>query len=344
MAKNLNYLIIISSKAGQGRAINSDLPAQINQSFVAAGLSDNYEIILTQHEAHLSEAARRFAEENGSNGVIYVAGGDGSLNEAAQAINGTGCAFGAIPAGTGNDFVKTIFGKKRLPIKRIVNAMPRPEFKLLDMVQLKFPHGVCLYKQQTDPSKLRENYPAANSEDGSVVVCAINVISFGLDTLILRRAYELMGRRPKLGDNAYYLSVLNNLGSRKVFPTNYKLTLKNDEIISGKRDYVTTALCNGGYYGNGFNPAPMADPFDGVLNLCEAAWMGSLRFVPLILRYLNGKHVNSKFISLQEVKSGEFSSAANEEILGNYDGLLFRTPSFSFEVLPRTLPFALLKI
>ncbi|HHU07212.1 MAG TPA: hypothetical protein GXZ59_02580 [Clostridiaceae bacterium] len=342
--QDLKFLIIVSGKAGQGRALNSDIRDLASKSFAAAGLSSNYEILVTEHESHLSEAARQFANEHGSKGVVYVAGGDGSLNEVAQAIYGTGCAFGAIPAGTGNDFVKTIFGKKRPPLDRIINAMPRPEFKQLDLIRLKFPPGVTLYNQYSNPKMLTEYCPLANSEDGSISVFLINVVSFGLDTLVLRSAYKLMAKRPKLGGKAYYLGVLKNLGSQKVFPTNYRFTLSNGEIVSGKKDYITTALCNGGYYGNGFNPAPMADLFDGALNLCEATWMGALRFVPLILRYLNGKHITSKFISFREVKSGEFLSATDDDILGNYDGLLFRTPSFSFEVMPQALPFARLKI
>lgn len=344
MGRDLKFLIIISGKAGQGRVLNSDLLDQVRASFAAAGLSENFEILLTQHEGHLGEAVHSFAEANGSNGVVYVAGGDGSLNEAANAVYGTGCAFGAIPAGTANDFVKTIFGEKRPPVEKIVNAMPRPEFKLIDLIKLTFPPGVCLYNQLCDPGKLTKYYPSSNSEDGTFSVLALNVVSFGLDTLVLEKAYELMSRHPKMGGNAYYLSVLNNLGSRKIYPTNFRLCLSDGYNLAGKKDYVTTALCNGGFYGNGFNPAPMADPFDGVLNLCEATWMGALRFIPLILRYLKGKHVGSHFINIHDVISGEFSIATDDDILGNYDGLIFRTPGFSFEVLPQALPFALLQI
>lgn len=344
MKAERKFLIILSGKAGRGKILTTDLSDQISQSFEKAGLSSNYDILITQHEGHLSVAAKLFAEQYGSKGVVYVAGGDGSLNEVAQAIYGTGCSLGVIPAGTANDFAKTIFGKKKIPIQNIVKAMPNPEFKFLDLVRLTFPSGVCFYSQHSDEKKLTEYCPEPNTNDGKVSAYALNVISFGLDTLILRRAYELMKSHPKLGGNAYYVSVLNNLSSRKIFPSHFDFQLSSGERITGKKDYVTVALCNGGFYGNGFNPAPMADPFDGVLNLCDVVWMGSLRFVPLILRYLNGKHLNSQFISMHDVLSGEFTSASNEEIMGNYDGLIFRTPSFAFEIIPQALSFARLKI
>jgi diacylglycerol kinase family enzyme len=344
MESERKFLVILSGKAGQGKILNSDLSNQISKSFEKAGLSSNYDILITQHEGHINEAAKLFAGEYGDKGVVYIAGGDGSLNEVAQAIHGSGCALGVIPAGTANDFAKTIFGKKKISVKDIVEAMPHPEFKLLDLMRLSFPPGVCLYGQYADEEVLTEVYPEPNGEDGKVTAYALNVTSFGLDTLILRRAYELMKSNPKIGGNAYYVSVVNNLGSRKVFPARYELELSNGESVSGQKDYVTLALCNGGFYGNGFNPAPMADPYDGILNLCDAVWMGRMRFLPLILRYLKGKHLNSRYISITDVLSGSFVSANDEEILGNYDGLIFRAPSFSFEVIPRTLPFARLKI
>ncbi|MDD2427833.1 MAG: diacylglycerol kinase family protein, partial [Eubacteriales bacterium] len=296
MEAKRRFLIIISGKAGQGKHRSKDFSEEIRRSFEKAGLTSSYDILITQHEGHLSEAAKIFAEQYGKQGVVYVAGGDGSLNEVAQAIYGSECALGAIPAGTANDFVKTIYGKKKISIKDIVRAMPLPEFAPLDLVRLVFPPGACFYSQYSDEEKLVEYYPEPVS--GKVTSYALNVVSFGLDTLVLRRAYELMKSNPRIGGNAYYVSVLNNLGSKKSFPTEYKLKLSNGEIISGLKDYVTVALCNGGFYGNGFNPAPMADPFDGVLNLCDVVWMGNLRFIPLILRYLNGKHLGSRFISM----------------------------------------------
>ncbi|NLC25194.1 MAG: hypothetical protein GX777_00995 [Fastidiosipila sp.] len=344
MEAERKFLIILSGKAGQGKILTTELSEQISHSFAKAGLASNYEVLITQYESHLSEAARLFAQQHGDKGVIYVAGGDGSLNEVAQAIYESGCSFGVLPAGTANDFAKTIFGKRKIPYKDIIKAMPNPELNLLDLVRLTFPPGVCFYSQHSNRERLTEHCPEPNTAENSVSAYAINVVSFGLDTLILRRAYELMKSHPKLGGKAYYVSVLNNLRSQKIFPIKYELQLDTGENISGKKDYVTAALCNGGFYGNGFNPAPMADPFDGVLNLCDAVWMGNLRFVPLIMRYLKGKHLDSPYFSMLEVVSGKFTSANDEDIIGNYDGLIFRTPSFAFEIIPQALSFARLKI
>ena len=44
----------------------------------------------------------------GGVGALVAIGGDGTVNLALQAVAGTGVAFGAIPAGTGNDFVREI--------------------------------------------------------------------------------------------------------------------------------------------------------------------------------------------------------------------------------------------
>ena len=47
------------------------------------------------------------ARARASGGVVVAAGGDGSLNGVAQAVLGSGCAFGVIPQGTFNYFGRT---------------------------------------------------------------------------------------------------------------------------------------------------------------------------------------------------------------------------------------------
>ncbi len=58
------------------------------------------ELVLTAHPRHATELARR-AVDDGCELVVAV-GGDGTLNEVAAALVGTGAALGLVPCGSGN--------------------------------------------------------------------------------------------------------------------------------------------------------------------------------------------------------------------------------------------------
>jgi len=58
-----------------------------------------------QHLAHIARDAVQRAQA--AQGVVVAAGGDGTLNAVAQAVLGSGCAFGVLPQGTFNYFGRT---------------------------------------------------------------------------------------------------------------------------------------------------------------------------------------------------------------------------------------------
>ena len=60
----------------------------------------------TERPGHATELSRR-AAENGAETILSI-GGDGTALEVAKGLIGSESALGIIPAGTGNDFVKTL--------------------------------------------------------------------------------------------------------------------------------------------------------------------------------------------------------------------------------------------
>lgn len=64
--------------------------------------------LITQHADHLKELVRDFVLKYAEKGIVFVAGGDGSINEATNVIANlrTETAIGALPFGTANDFCK----------------------------------------------------------------------------------------------------------------------------------------------------------------------------------------------------------------------------------------------
>lgn len=309
------FLFLLSSRAGRGKSIR--YIRDIRHVFASCGMQDMLEVRLTEHENHVIELAREFSCEQGEKGVVYACGGDGSLGEAASAVLGTGCALGVIPLGTGNDFAKSVL--PTLDAKKLFAATPNPQIRPIDIIALRM-----------------------NAEEKPSAYC-INVMSFGFDTLILAKTYALQEKFPFLGGMSYFGGVGVSLFSNKSFLTRVGFTREDGSVVEYEDDFILSALCNGGYYGNGFYPAPMAEVDDGVLHLLLAKSMSTAQILPLIIKYRKGIVAGDPRVRMESVVSG-FFEGVNKPIIGNYDGTIFEAQRIDFEILPRSLPFAFLNV
>lgn len=67
-----------------------------------------HEFILIDDPGNIAAAARAaVARARAEQGIVVAAGGDGTLNAVAQAVIGSGCAYGVLPLGTFNYFGRT---------------------------------------------------------------------------------------------------------------------------------------------------------------------------------------------------------------------------------------------
>ena len=94
---------VIVMNAGSGRQQGGSLPALIAEAFGKA--QREYELMLVHDPSQLGATAQRAVElAKTRGGVVVGAGGDGTLCAVAQAVIGSGCAFGVLPCGTFNYF------------------------------------------------------------------------------------------------------------------------------------------------------------------------------------------------------------------------------------------------
>ena len=293
-------LFILSSKAGKTEFDFSK--KDIEKIYKKKDLEENVKIIKTSYKNHAIDAAKDFIDRyNDLKKTIIVGGGDGSLTEICNVIYQNdleNTSLGLIPMGTGNDFSKN-FSYKNFKVESLLNLRDEK----IDLIKV-------------------------NDKIG------INVLSLGFDTVVLEKAYEYLDKNPNLGKKAYILGVFKAMKYLSYKNLSFEILDKDDKKIKFEDKFLLAAICNGGYYGSGFNPAPRAKIDDGILNLVYAKKLPSL-LPSLIIRYKFGLLENSKYLDEIKIKKGKIKS--RENILANIDGEIFKSKEINFEVLENSL-------
>ncbi len=211
----------------------------------------DYEIRVSTAPGECARIARK-ACETGRELRIYACGGDGTLNEVVRGVAGfPNAAISVYSGGSGNDFVK-LFDE------------PRAFFdlnRLMDADEATF-----------DLIRCNDTY-------------ALNICSVGLDARI---AADVAGykRIPLMhGFRAYAASTVMNVV--KGISEHYVVEL-NGQVMDGEFTFV--CVCNGRYYGGGFNPIPDADPADGKLDVLLVKKLHRLEIPAIIGKYKDGKY------------------------------------------------------
>ena len=183
---------------------------------------------------------------------IYSCGGDGTMNEIVGGIAGyENVAVTMFAGGSGNDFIR-IFDEPEAF---------RDLSRLVDGEEVTF-----------DLIKVNDEY-------------SLNICSVGLDARIAADVANYK-RLPLLsGFRAYVASTVINLF--KGISEHYIIEL-DGQRIDGKKTMI--CVCNGRYYGGGFNPVPEADPTDGKLEVLVVEAVNLLQVPAVIGKYKNGRY------------------------------------------------------
>ena len=194
----------------------------------------------------------REAAQTGKPVRLYACGGDGTLNEvAAGAAGWDNAAVTVFSGGSGNDFVKLFDDPKAFfDLERLMDCQE----VVFDMIR-------C-------------------NEDLSLNICSVGLDArIGTDVSKYKRLPLLSGFR------AYALSTVVNLF--KGIAEHYAVEI-NGEVVDGRQTFV--CVCNGRFYGGGFNPVPEADPTDGKLDVLLVKEVKLWQVPGLIGKYKNGQY------------------------------------------------------
>ena len=211
----------------------------------------DYEVRVSTAPGECTRIARE-ACETGRELRIYACGGDGTLNEVVAGAAGfPNAAVTVFSGGSGNDFVK-IFDE------------PKAFFdlnRLLDADEVTFDLIRC-------------------NDDISLNICSVGLDArIGTDVSSYKRLPLLSGFR------AYAASTVVNV--IKGISEHYRVEI-DGETIDG--DQTLICVCNGRYYGGGFNPMPEADPTDGMLDVLLMKKVSRMQVASVIGKYKDGRY------------------------------------------------------
>lgn len=214
--------LIVNPVAGNGlaRRIGQEADQYLTQKNVP------HHVSLTEYPGHATKLARA-AAQRGVDTVIAL-GGDGTVCETAAGLVYTKTALGIAPAGTGNDFIKTIHTPRRWQeaIDFILSRPARPVNT--GMVNDRFFMNVC---------------------------------GGGFDVMTL--TYALEAKKHSKGIWPYLYGVIRAI---KAFtPFAMHVEIGENEVHDG--EYMICSIANGRYIGGGIPIAKMADVTDGLLDI-----------------------------------------------------------------------------
>ena len=213
---------IVNPAAGHGAALKAE-------DMIAAQMARHpdrtYCIRRTDHPGHATELAAGAVRE-GAEAVIAV-GGDGTCFEVACGLMGSRTPLGIIPAGTGNDFIKSA-------------GIPARAEEALEMILTRAPRAV-------DVCRLNDRL-------------FLNVCGAGFDVTVLD--YTLEAKKHFHGIVPYMIGLLKGISHYN--PVHVRVTVDGK---TEEKDALICAVANGRFIGGGIPICPVADITDGKLNL-----------------------------------------------------------------------------
>ena len=228
-----------------------DRTKAVSKAIVECCKGLDYRVAISQAPGDCFRLARE-AAESGEEYRIYACGGDGTLNEVASGAAGfPNAAVSVLSCGSGNDFVKLFSDPKAFfDLERLLDA----EETQFDMIR-------C-------------------NDDLALNICSVGLDArIGTDVARYKRLPLLQGFR------AYAASTVVNV--IRGIAEHYVIEI-NGERIDG--DATMVCVCNGRYYGGGFNPIPEADPTDGKLDVLVVRKVSRLQVAGVVGKYKDGRY------------------------------------------------------
>ena len=215
-----------------------------------------------------AEALAREAVAAGPD-VIVAVGGDGTVNEVVNGLDGSDVAFGIIPIGTANDFARQT--GIPLDVDHAMDVVLRREARRIDTAMLNGRRFLNVSSGGVGAEATAETPPDAKESLGMLAYAITGV----------RKLVDLAPRRARFSADGLDLDT----------------------------EFLLFAVGNGRTTGGGTTITPRASVTDGLLDVCIVEAMPRAEFAKLVLRVRHGDHVGNEGVHYLQVPSIDISSA-----------------------------------
>lgn len=294
--------MILNPVAGGGRGRR--MRAEIARELAARRI--DFTIEETAGLGHGAELARDAVAHGAS--VVFAAGGDGTIHDVVNGLMSAEAAerrpaLGALPIGTGNDFVKAVYPAR----------------------------GLAAAFRALDAGRVRRLDVGRAEWDGNVEYF-VNGFGTGVDVEVVRR----LGRLPHLpGVLRYLTAAIQALAVYRPVPLRLSLDGRTLELRT-----MLFAVGNGPCQGGGFYLTPQAVPDDHRFDVCIVDELSYLEIASVLPRVLRGTHGRSPKVTMERARGITVEGAGGAPILFQMDGELRQAhgSSVHVQIAPAALP------
>lgn len=288
--------LIINPAAGNGRSkkVAKGVVERLSEKNIP------FRRLETEYHGHATILARQAAEQYAEGDFLLTIGGDGTFLEMLQGVLGSGMPIAAIPAGTGNDFLKSL-------------KVPADPMEALE-------HILSTEPRMIDVGEL----------NGALFA---NECGAGFDVAVLD--YAESAKKVVHGLLPYLWGVIRAIFSYR--PTPMEIEADGKIIFSG--DCLVFSVANGQYIGGGIHISPEADPQSGKLEVIVVQDCPRMRMICRYLPgLLGGKilsfpdtvvHCRADTVTVRPLGEAGFRV--------NVDGEIQNLPDCAFSVHPSAL-------
>ena len=252
------------SGQGQGTTVGTYVAGFLNQHKV------DFTIVTGNSSVAITDHLKTFIDKNPTCAGVIAVGGDGLMHIILQSVVPSQIPFALIPAGTGNDFVRTLgwdLEAVDVLLNRIITTKPSP-------IDLGLVDG--------------EWFGA--------------ILSTGFDSIVNEKANTMQW--PK-GPMKYNAAIAIELPRFK--PRHYEITL-DDRTIS--TEAMLIAVANGRSYGGGMLVCPNAKLNDGLFDVMVLHPISKIEFMKVFPRVFAGTHVSHPAVEIVRSKNVTIESKA----------------------------------
>jgi YegS/Rv2252/BmrU family lipid kinase len=254
------------------------------------------EEVLSEFPGQLRQAAG-----DARNSLLVVVGGDGTVNEVANGVAGTGAEIAVLPCGTGQDFGRTHGVPSRFD-DAVRVALGR-ETRTIDLGRVE-----C---------------------EGAESRYFANVASAGMSGAVARRANAMS---KALGGRTTFFYAL----TREFLAwQNTRVTVELDDGVRREGAMHDVIVANGRYHGGGMKLAPEARQDDGTFDVVLIGDVTKLDFLTTAPKLYSGGYLSHPKVEL--LRSPTVGIAAAEPLPLEVDGEPIGTTPARFDVVPGAL-------